>query len=171
MSTQIVSILNNPESYPLGQKLVAEYVEATAAEMAADPATFIPYIEGYSDFPGAFAPKGDFLLALVAGAEAGCVGIKPLENNICEMKSLWVRPSHRGLGVAKALVLASLSRAVELGFYEMELDVLPSRTGAIQLYHSTGFEECPVTHNYTFEMKGFRKPLSLQSRATPNRSR
>ena len=52
MRTQIVSILNKPEQYALGQELVAEYVEATAEEMAADPATFIPYIEGYSDFPG-----------------------------------------------------------------------------------------------------------------------
>lgn len=159
MRTQIVSILNKPEQYALGQELVAEYVEATAEEMAADPATFIPYIEGYSDFPGAFAPEGDFLLARVAGAEAGCVGIKPLGDGVCEMKSLWVRPAHRGAGVAKALVLASLARAGELGFRSMELDVLPSRVGAIRLYQSTGFEKCPVSHDYTFEMVGFRKAL------------
>ena len=159
MRTQIVSILNKPERYALGQEMVAEYVEATAEEMAADPATFIPYIEGYSDFPGAFAPKGDFLLARVAGAEAGCVGIKPLGNGVCEMKSLWVRPAHRGAGVAKALVLASLARACELGFQRMELDVLPSRVGAIRLYQSTGFEKCQVSHDYTFEMVGFRKAL------------
>ena len=159
MGTQIFSILNKPESYALGQEMVAEYVEATAEEMATDPATFIPYIEGYSDFPGAFAPEGDFLLARLSGKEAGCVGIKPLGNGVCEMKSLWVRPAHRGAGVAKALVLASLSRAAELGFRSMELDVLPSRLGAIQLYHSTGFEECPVSHEYTFEMVGFRKAL------------
>lgn len=158
MTLQIYSIVEQPEAYSLGQKMVAEYVDATAQEMAVEPSTFIPFIEGYSEFPGAFA-QGDFLLCGAPGFESGCVGIKPLSESVCEMKSLWVRPAHRGKGVARALVLASLSRARELGFARMELDVLPSRLGAIELYRSTGFTECPVTHSYTFEMVGFQKTL------------
>jgi ribosomal protein S18 acetylase RimI-like enzyme len=156
---QIVSIVDQPESYLLGQQLVAEYVQATALEMQTDPNSFLPYVEGYATFPGAFGPDGDFLVAQLNGAQAGCLGIKPLDRQTCEMKSLWVRPSHRGLGVAKALIRESLLKAESLGFEVMELDVLPSRQGAIALYRALDFEQCPVSHEYTFEMIGFRRRL------------
>ena len=156
---QIVSIVEQPESYVLGQQLVAEYVEATALEMETDPTTFLPYVEGYATFPGAFGSNGDFLVASLNEVHAGCLGIKPLNQRTCEMKSLWVRPTHRGLGVAKALIRESLVRAENLGFEIMELDVLPSRQGAIALYRELDFEQCPVSHEYTFEMIGFRRRL------------
>lgn len=156
----IRSILNDPESHPLGHRLVAEYVEATASEMEADPVTFLPHIEGYASFPGAFAPDGDFLVAEVNGVEAGCVGIKPMSTpGVCEMKTLWVRAANRGQGVARALVEASLGRARDLGFSVMELDVLRSRLGAIELYRSSGFQEGPPHHEYSFEAIGFQKTL------------
>lgn len=153
----VVSILDRPR---LGQELITEYVQATAVEMEAEPSSFIPFIEGYADFPGAFGSGGDFLVARSEGRNAGCVGIKPLTPEVCEMKSLWVRPEHRGKGVARALITRALQRAAALGFTIMELDVLPSRVGAIRLYRALGFEQGPANQEYTFEMVGFRKALS-----------
>ena len=155
---KLFSIAHRPDLYQIGQQLVAEYVEATALEMQTDPSTFIPYIEGYASFPGAFA-NGDFLLAQTNDDPAGCVGVKPLDSRVCEMKSLWVRPDHRGKGVARGLITESLAAATRLGFEVMELDVLPSRRGAIELYRQLEFEVCPVSHDYTFDMVGFRRRL------------
>lgn len=158
----IFSAVEQPELYPTAQQLVAEYVAATAREMDTEPEEFLPYIEGYSLFPGVFSPssQGDFLLAQAGETPAGCVGIKRLTPDVCEMKTLWTRADFRGQGVGRALIEASLERARKLGYKEMFLDVLPSREGAVKLYRSLGFQPSPLAHDYHFEMLGFRLRLT-----------
>lgn len=161
-SLRVYSAVGQPRLYERARELVAEYVAATALEMETDPEEFLPFIEGYADFPGVFAADllGDFLFAETEGGLAGCVGIKRLSPQTCEMKTLWTREGFRGGGVGRALVAGSLEVAKNLGYQQMMLDVLPSRIGAIRLYESFGFEPAPLAHDYHFEMKGFG--LSLE---------
>lgn len=156
----IVSVISTPQYFQSAKQAVADYVDATAKEMDTEPAEFLPFIDGYSEFPGVFAEQGDFFLALIDSAVAGCIGFKKLTAEVCEMKTLWVAADFRGKGLAQQLIESSLESASELGYTVMTLDVLPSRIGAIGLYQKLGFRKGPLSHDYCFEMVGFRRELS-----------
>ena len=85
-------------------------------------------------------PKGSLVLALWNNEPAGCVALKPLvENGICEMKRLYVRPQYRMHGIGDALVKQILSDATTSGYHKMVLDTLSRLTSAIRLYERYGF--------------------------------
>src|SRR5262249_35043301 len=102
---------------------------------------------------------GAFLVGIVDESVAGCVGVTPLGNDVCEMNRLWVRPAFRAAGLGRLLAVASIDTAGDIGFTRMLLDVLPSRIGAIRLYRSLGFEEVPPSHDYAFPMVFFGRDL------------
>jgi len=91
-----------------------------------------------AELPGGY----DAILVAREGEEVvGCVALRPLEDDMCEMKRLYVRPAGRGAGVGRALVEASIARARQLGYATMRLDTLPTMRAAQALYLSLGFRE------------------------------
>jgi GNAT superfamily N-acetyltransferase len=107
---------------------------------------------GFQDFerelatlPGAYAPpRGRLLLARVGGETAGCVALRPLAPDICEMKRLWVEPGFAGAGLGRDLALAIIQAARDVGYRRMRLDTMPARMPAAQhLYATLGFKEIP----------------------------
>jgi carbonic anhydrase len=103
--------------------------------------------------PGAYAPpRGRLLLAKAAGDVVGCVGLRPLEPGICEMKRLWVEPGWGGYGIGRALTQAVIDAARDLGYKRMRLDTLPALMPAAQhLYRGLGFQEIPAYYDCPLE--------------------
>jgi len=102
-----------------------------------------------SNLPGEYSlPSGAILLAYYEGSAAGCVAMRRLAEDVCEMKRLYVRPAFRGKKIGKALSVAIIDEARKRGYSRMRLDTVPSMKEAIQLYRSLGFKETyPYRYN------------------------
>jgi GNAT superfamily N-acetyltransferase len=94
-------------------------------------------------------PEGEIILARLNGAPAGCVMLRRLEGDICEMKRLFVAPHVRGHQVGRKLCERLMEVAAERGYSIMRLDTGVHHHEAIPLYRSLGFRmrdayyDCP----------------------------
>lgn len=91
-------------------------------------------------FPGEHVPPHGCLLLARAGAQVcGCIALGRLSETVCEVRTLYVRPDCRGLGVGKQLAQACLEEARRLGYRFARLDTLGFMHSAQSLYRSLGF--------------------------------
>lgn len=120
--------------------------EEYAAWLAVD-LCFQGFAEELATLPGAYAPPRGRLF--LAGADPiGCIALRPLSEDVGEVKRLYVRPAARGTGLGEALVSALLSDARAVGYRELKLDTLEWMRDARRLYERLGFAQCsPYYHN------------------------
>lgn len=81
-----------------------------------------------------------FLAESEQGEPLGCVAIRLLEPDTAEIKRLYVRPSARGLGAGRALMLKAMEHMQTRAVLRVRLDSLPSMDSAQRLYRSLGFK-------------------------------
>lgn len=87
------------------------------------------------------APDGRLYLAYWDGELAGCIGLRKIDEEACEMKRLYVRPAFRGKHIGDRLVEKIIGDAREIGYSRMLLDTLPFLKSAIHMYRKYGFYE------------------------------
>ena len=89
-------------------------------------------------------PHGVLLLARVDDAPAGLGGVRFLDTEAAEVKTMFVAPAFRGQGLARA-ILADLERiARERGCRATRLDTSAYLTTAVGLYRAAGYHEVPA---------------------------
>ena len=106
---------------PLGIDLEAEIAAGASADLA--------------------PPAGALLLARVDGEPAGLGGVRHLDTEVAEVKSMYVAPTHRGRGLARRLLAELEEIARRHGCEATRLDTSDYLTEAIGLYRAAGYRE------------------------------
>jgi ribosomal protein S18 acetylase RimI-like enzyme len=121
-----------------------------------------------AELPGKYAlPEGRLLLATINGQVAGCAALRKIDDGICEIKRLFLRPQFREQGLGRQLAEAIIREAKQIGYERMRLDTLPPKmNNAIALYRSLGFKEIEPYYNNPVPGAKFME-LDLVSEARP----
>ena len=88
-------------------------------------------------------PKGRLLLANYDSKIVGCVGLIKINDDIGELKRMYVKPSHRKKGIGKALLTAIIEEARQIGYSKVVLDSPGFLKEAHAFYYSLGFQKIP----------------------------
>jgi ribosomal protein S18 acetylase RimI-like enzyme len=133
--------VQTPAEIIAARELFLEYAKSLNFSLC-----FQSFDQELASLPGDYAPPtGRLLLAEFYGRRAGCVALHRLEDGICEMKRLYVRPEFRGQKIGRRLAEAVIAEARTMGYQRMRLDtVAPVMREAVQLYRELGFYEIPA---------------------------
>ena len=96
-------------------------------------------------------PRGRLYLALHDGKAAGCIALRPLSDDRCELKRL--------KGIARMLCERILEEAEKTGYREIYLDTLPELSDAIRLYEKLGFTYTDCYNDSPLERTVFMKKV------------
>jgi GNAT superfamily N-acetyltransferase len=94
--------------------------------------------------PDLVPPNGVLLLARVDGEPAGLGGVRHLDTDVAEVKSMYVVPAHRGTGLGRRILARLDQIALEHGCRAVRLDTSDYLTPAVGLYRAAGYREVPA---------------------------
>lgn len=139
MSLTIIPAYEHP------QEISVLFSEYTQALIAGEP-SFASYLslqnydEEVQHLEQKYGPPGGRLyLALWNGEPAGCIGLRRMDEENCEMKRLYVRPQYRDKHIGGKLVRQVIDDAKEIGYTHMLLDTFSFLDSAIRMYRALGF--------------------------------
>jgi GNAT superfamily N-acetyltransferase len=92
-------------------------------------------------------PGGVLLLARADGEPAGLGGVRHLETEVAEVKTMFVDPAHRGRGLARAILAELEGVARRHGCRATCLDTSDYLISAVNLYRAAGYREVSAYNN------------------------
>ena len=108
-----------------------------------------------ANLPGKFAPpEGRLIMAVTSEQAMGCAALRRIDEQVCELKRMFVLPQFRGQGVGKALARKLIEDARTMGYECMRLDTGNFWKAAIQLYESLGFQRIEPDHDVPEDRRG-----------------
>ena len=138
-----IDFADSVTDFDVARNLFIDYAESLEFSLS-----FQGFEEELEHLPGKYAaPGGCILLAWDDLDCVGCAGMRPLSDNVCEMKRLYVKPVYRGTGLGRLLAEKIVQLGREKKYSRMQLDTLNSMHSAVGLYKSLGFVETDQYYN------------------------
>lgn len=155
-----------PAQFPRDLEAVRDLFQEYADSLAVDLG-FQDFGAEVDDLPGKYAsPTGSLLIAWRGNEAIGCVAMRRIDSNSCEMKRLYVRPSGRGESLGRQLAERICEQARSAGYRQICLDTLPSMATAQALYASLAFLPIePYVFNPIEGTKFLARDLTVKSDA------
>ncbi len=131
----------------IARSILGEYLVWRESQKSISCQELQAFRKQLADLPAEFAePSGCLLLAMYGELPVGCVGLRDIGDDICEMKRLFVMPEWRGRGIGKALAKEVIEKAKKIGYVCMRIDTFDDAAKA--LYASLGFKKIePYRYN------------------------
>lgn len=144
------------DQIPAVQQMMKEYLAyAFSLEQGSENApTFEGVDQEMNDLPGIFSPpRGRFYVATFEGRLSGFVALKPIDNETCELKRLFVRPTARGQNLGTQLVNRLIRDARAIGYQKIILDSHKKMVAAHTIYRMAGFKDVPAPADFPEALK------------------
>jgi N-acetylglutamate synthase-like GNAT family acetyltransferase len=135
------------EDLEIARSLLGEYLVSRENHKSIFCQELKAFQKQLANLPAEFAgPRGCLLFARYEERSVGCVGLRDLGDDICEMKRLYVKPEWRGWRIGKGLAKEVIEKAKTIGYSCMRIDTFDNAAKA--LYASLGFKEIePYRYN------------------------
>lgn len=89
-------------------------------------------------------PNGRLVLAFIDNKACGIGCLKSINDEIGEIKRMYVDPTFRNIGAGRSILQGLLNAAKETGYQKVRLDSPLFMKAAHSLYRSFGFKDIPV---------------------------
>ena len=111
-------------------------------------------LKDMDDIQKSYFENGGTFLGMFKDGEMICTGaIRRLENEICELKRLWLLNEYHGQGLGYRMLQELLSIAKSMGYKRIRLETDPvAQSRALYFYRQIGFYEIPGYSGRTDEV-------------------
>ena len=139
-STIVYLTAKNDADFETGKTLFREYAQSLNVDLC---------FQGFDGELETIAqqynlPAGGLYIAFYNGLPAGCAGVRKLDDEIAELKRMFVKDEYRGHKIGVKLLQLAIDLAKQLGYTKIRLDTLEDMGKAQELYRSFGFYEIPA---------------------------
>lgn len=122
--------------YEKARMLFTEYSKLKGAEQC-----FVSFENELANIDNIY-PEGQILFGVVDEQVIGCIAVKAIDENRCELKRLFIKSEYRGNGYSKLMFESILDRAKELGYKVAEIHTIPEIMAVgYKMYLSYGFKQ------------------------------
>ncbi len=133
-------IVDKEEEFIAAAKLFEEYAAWLKVDLS-----FQRFDEELQNLKIMYAsPLGGIILCKQNSEYIGCIAVRPQEENIAELKRMYIKPGYRKKGIGNELLKQSLHLATKAGYKKIRLDTLNTMTPAMNLYKANGFYTIPA---------------------------
>lgn len=156
------TVLDTPVTDPVAACLLRDYFADVAGSYWHRPVTDAELAEVLAENPS--DDVSVFLVGLLDGAPAGCVGLRLDGSGYALLTRMFVRPRARGCGGGPALLAAAERRAREWGAHTVRLDTRRDLTAARRLYETHGYQRVPAFSHGAYQEVWYAKELGPRCR-------